>query len=255
MAELGKIAPGDRPRGARTGAADHPGARRDHRPERPRPGPRVQPGGADRRRAPRQARRHGQGRHGGRHRQRAAAAGRSSSASARRPTTWSNSAPGSSPLLSSAEALPRGALRLAARGRYRTSPNPMVGALVVACVGERWWAAAGTVRRRAARRGRGAARRRRARARGHALRHARALRALTAAHRPAPTRCSPRASPASSPVTAIPIRGSPAGASAAAARPASRWSRDPRRRGGRLNLRFLVAATLLAGRRSRSSGR
>ena len=35
-----------------------------------------------------------------------------------------------SPLLSSVEALRR-ALRLAARGRYRTSPNPMVGALVV----------------------------------------------------------------------------------------------------------------------------
>ena len=44
--------------------------------------------------------------------------------------TWSNSARGSSPLLSSAEALRR-ALRLAARGRYRTSPNPRVGALVV----------------------------------------------------------------------------------------------------------------------------
>jgi diaminohydroxyphosphoribosylaminopyrimidine deaminase/5-amino-6-(5-phosphoribosylamino)uracil reductase len=39
------------------------------------------------------------------------------------------------PLLSSAEAL-RQALRLAAGGRYRTSPNPMVGALVVAAEGE-----------------------------------------------------------------------------------------------------------------------
>ena len=187
MNELEKIRRDRRARGARRAARSAARARRDRRAERPRAGARVHGRRRRQRHRADQARWHGQGRRRRGDRARSEAADPLRRRRRRRSTIWCRSRPRSTSTRCSkrsgdvhdATYMER-ALFHAARGRGRTSPNPMVGAVVVSAdgvvVGQGFHERAGEAARRSAR-----ARRGRARARAARRCIARSSRAATSA--------------------------------------------------------------------------